>query len=387
MHRRLVVPLVAALVAVVVPHADASERREPASIKVQTWGNGHGKGLSQYGARNRAAAGQSYRQIVEHYYPGTSWGEATGNIRVLLTEDTSDDVMVDARSGLKVRSLGAGRATTTLPAEIGGKTVKRWRIKAAGSRSEISYRITRWKTWSSVSGDAEFAAGNKPITLNTPSGPVQYRGALRSATAGGGRDTVNVVAVDTYVQGVIAREMPASWNPEAVKSQAIAARTYAAFERADAGSRYYDLCDTSRCQVYGGYGAEHPSSTAAVKATARQILTYGGEPAFTQFSASNGGHSATGPFPYLVAEVDPFDHGMPDDPRTRTFTGDQVTRHWTGLGDLVSVTVTEETAPGEHGGRVLEVTIVGTDRTQVTTGSAFASFLGLRSQILDVSPA
>ena len=62
-----------------------------------------------------------------------------------------------------------------------------------------------------------------------------------------------------------------------------------------------------------------------------------------------------------------------------------MTRHWTGLGDLVSVEVTEEGPAGEHGGRVLKVTITGTERTLVTTGSAFASFLGLRSTIFDVT--
>jgi SpoIID/LytB domain protein len=385
MHRRLAVLLAAALTLAAAPHADAAERREPASITVQTWGWGHGKGLSQYGAKNRAEAGQTYRQIVEHYYPGTSWDTAAGKIRVLLTDDTSDDVLVDARPGLKLRPAG-GKATT-LPATVGNKTVKRWRIKASGSDSVVSYRASRWKVWDTVPGDAEFAAGNKPITLRTPEGTAQYRGVLRSASAGTGRDTVNVVGLEAYLRGVVAREIPALWSPEAVKSQSIAARTYAAFERADAGSRYYDLCDTSHCQVYGGYDDEHPSATAAIKATAREILTYGGEPAFTQFSASNGGHSAAGSFPYLVAEADPFDHGYPGDPQTKTFTGPQVTKHWTGLGDLVSVTVTEEGPAGEHGGRVLEVRIEGTLRTQVTTGSAFASFLGLRSTIFDVSPA
>lgn len=385
MHRRLVVPLVAALIAVVVPHADAAERREPASITVQTWGWGHGKGLSQYGARNRAADGQTYRQIVEHYYPGTSWGTATGNVRILLTGDTSDDVVVAGREGLKVRSVGG--TAKKLPATVDGKTVKKWRIKASGSDSVISYRAGSWTPWKSLPGDAEFVGGNKPTTLFTPAGAREYRGTLRSSSAATGRDTVNVLGFESYLQGVVPREMPALWHAEAVRSQTIAARTYAAFERADAGSRSYDLCDTDRCQVYGGVLDEHANATAAIRATAGEILTYDGEPAFTQFSASNGGYSAAGQFPYQVAEADPFDHGYPGDPKKYTFTGEQVTRHWAGLGDLVSVTVLEEGPAGEHGGRVLKVRIVGTERTQDTTGSAFASFLGLRSTIFDVTPS
>lgn len=384
MHRRLVAPLVAALLAVAVPHADAAERREPAGITVQTWGWGHGKGLSQYGAQNRATdGGQTYREIVEHYYPGTAWGTATGTLRVLLTGDTSDDVVVDPRSNLQVRSDGQG-GPLVLPSTVNEKLVTRWRITGSGTDSVIWYRISRWKQWKTVPGDAAFSARGRPITLYTPDGPHQYRGALRSASTPAGRDTVNVLDLEVYVKGVIAREMPSYWAAEALKSQAIAARTYAAYERADAGARYYDLCDTSHCQVYGGVADEHAPTTLAVQATRGEIVTYDGEPAFTQFSASNGGYSAAGSFPYLVAEVDPYDHGYPNDPKTTTFTADQVTQHWTDLGDLVSV-VTQEGPAGEHGGRVVSVTVTGTQSSHTISGSTFASWFGLRSTIFDVT--
>ena len=58
--------------------------------------------------------------------------------------------------------------------------------------------------------------------------------------------------MDDYVQGVVPAEMPASWEPEAVQAQAVAARTYAAWHRARSGDRYYQICDTTSCQVYGG---------------------------------------------------------------------------------------------------------------------------------------
>ena len=90
MIRRLAVLLTAAtLVATTAPaHAGPTHaepvHREPASVTIATTGNGHGKGLSQYGALHRAReGGQSYREIVEHYYPGTTWGTAAGSIRVL----------------------------------------------------------------------------------------------------------------------------------------------------------------------------------------------------------------------------------------------------------------------------------------------------------------
>ena len=70
--------------------------------------------------------------------------------------------------------------------------------------------------------------------------------------------------MDDYLRGVIPREMPASWQPEAVRAQAVAARTYATWSRDQYPSRYYQICDTSYCQVYGGQGAEDPRSNDAV---------------------------------------------------------------------------------------------------------------------------
>lgn len=391
MLRRPAVLLATALLAVsatALP-ADAAPRREPASVTVTTQGNGHGKGLSQYGARNRANAGQTYRQIIGFYYPRTAWGTAGGSIRVQITGDTTTDVQVSPRAKLTARSLGTGKRWT-LPAKRAGKKITRWRIvPASGHRSSLAYRTNGWHTWRTARGDMEFSAGGAPITLRTPSGAVPYRGTLRSASAnasGTARDTVNVVPLEHYLRGVVPKEVPASWPAHAVRAQAVAARTYAAFERANvSASRHYDLCDTPSCQVYLGYDAEHSASTAAVVATAKRIVTHGGKPAFAQFSASNGGYSVDGGYPYLVAKEDTFDKGIPGDPSSRTFTGPEVTRHWAGLGDLVRVEVLERDGRGKWGGRVLSLRVVGTEGSQVTTGSAFRSFLGLRSTLLQIT--
>ena len=115
-----------------------------------------------------------------------------------------------------------------------------------------------------MSGDAQFSAGGRPITLVTPGGRVAYRGILRSATPSDlepgavDRDTVNVVPLDDYVRGVVPQEVPAQWPTQTVRSQAVAARTYAAHEAAAPADRHYQLCDTAHCQVYGGFSAEQP---------------------------------------------------------------------------------------------------------------------------------
>lgn len=367
--------------------ATAAERREVASVTFVGRGYGHGVGMSQYGARNRANAGQGWQRIVRFYYPHTKLGRVAGSIRVLLTADTSADVVVVARSGLSVRSLGA-KQRWTLPTRIGGKAVSRWRITATGggARSQISYRTDGWHAWRKPKGAAEFAAGGAPVTLVTPTGRASYRGALRSAASDGGRVTVNVLPLETYLRGVVAEEVPGEWPQAAVRAQSVAARSYAAYERAHTpASRAYDICDTTSCQVYAGVAGEYPKADTAIRATARRLVTFQGAPAFTQFSSSNGGWTAAGGFRYLAAKKDTFDHGDPADPWRVTFSAAEIARVWPGLGTLESVRVTERDGHGSYGGRALTVRITGSDASVTASGAQLMSYLGLRSSLFRIT--
>ncbi len=208
-------------------------------------------------------------------------------MRVLITGDTTSDVVVLARDGLKVRDVGA-RETFALPA---GPT--RWRINPGAGNADVVQKLvgSSWQDWRTLDGTGEFRAPG-PIALVKPSSTVRYHGALRAVRPSSGstsRDTVNVVTLDEYVKGVVPSEVYTSWQPAALQAQAVAARTYAAFERAANEDRYYQICDTTSCQVYGGVDKEVQSTNDAVDATAKEILTYDDKPAFTQFSASSAG--------------------------------------------------------------------------------------------------
>ena len=366
--------------------ADSWTVPDRATITINGLGFGHGRGLSQYGALGRARAGHDYRKIVGFYYPGTRWGTASGAVKVLITGDTTNDVVVGPRSGLTVRSLGTGR-TWTLPARRDGNAVKRWRIiPASGHRSTVGYRTGAWHVWRTVAGDAQFAAGGAPVRLYKAGGSVEYRGTLRSASAsdtGMDRDTVNIVPLDSYLRGVVPQEVPALWPAAAVRAQAVAARTYAAYERADRSGRF-DLYDTIKSQVYGGYSAEHPSSDAAVRVTAKRVLLSGGEPAFTQFSASNGGYSVAGAFPYLRAQQDRFDKYNPDGGRVgweTSVTDVDIEKQWPAIDNLISITIDERDGRGTWGGRVDKLTLTGSDdaHTVTVSGDTFRTRFGLRS--------
>ena len=97
---------------------------------------------------------------------------------------------------------------------------------------------------------------------------------------------VNVVALEAYLRGVVPREMPKHWPLEALKAQAVAARSYALVRLLK--GKPFDLYSDWRSQVYGGIAAEAPRATEAVQATAGQVVLYQGKVATTFFFSSSG---------------------------------------------------------------------------------------------------
>ncbi len=353
---------------------------------VQGHGYGHGRGMSQYGANGAATRGLTHEQILDFYYPGTELAKGKGRLRVLVTADTTSDVVVVDRAGLRLRDRGAG-TTYPLPRNV---DASRWRVTAADADTDrVSYLSGgSWHPWSpggekDLQGEGEFRS-SEPITLVLPQGEATYRGRLRAARPSSGstdRDTVNVVRIDDYVKGVVASEMPALWKPEAVQSQAVAARTYALYHRSRNTSRYYQICDTTACQVYHGVDGEHPAGNAAVEATARQVLTYDGAPAFTEFSSSSGGWTVASGIPYQVAKPDPYDdwsgNGMHD--WSLTLTAATIQGRYPALGKLKRVRVTARDGNGQWRGRVQTMVLVGSRDSVTLSGDTFRSVFGLRS--------
>lgn len=361
-------------------------------IVVEGHGYGHGHGMSQYGAQGAALKGLSYKEIASFYYPGTSWGKVSGKVRVLITADTTDDVVVSPTTGLSVRDLGDG-STHPLPVR---DSITRWRLDVRKAQTVVQFAdAAGWHRYTAswaraIKGDGEFFA-NTPMTLWTPSGPRRYRGTLRAASPTPGsssRNTVNVVSMDQYVMGVVPSEMPASWHAEAVKTQAVAARTYATWSRDQNPRRYYQICDTTSCQVYGGASAEDARSNDAVRATAREILTYAGKPAFTQFSSSSGGWTLAGSVPYLTSREDPYDGWAGNPVHTWSVTVDAgaLERSHPSIGTLQRIVVTSRDGNGEWQGRVNSMVLDGTDGDATISGDSFRGTYGLRSTWFSIRP-
>jgi SpoIID/LytB domain protein len=354
------------------------------TISLAGHGFGHGIGMSQYGAQGAARDGVKYDKILSTYYQGTKLGTKTGTMRVLLSKDTTASVTVNGRSGLAFRKVGG--SATSLPTSVGGKSVKQWRISPGtkdAKRSALQYKTGSWATYKSTTwtGDAQFEATAIRLVLPDSTTAV-YRGALRSSVPKSGstdRNTVNVLSIEDYVRGVVAAEMPSSWSAEALKAQAVAARTYGV--RGLVPSRYYDMCDTTSCQVYRGQSGETTATDSAVAATKGKILTYKGSPAFTQYSSSSGGWTAPGSQPYLTAVEDPYDDwsGNGNHNWHATVKVATLQKAYPKLGTITSLTVKDRVGGGAWGGRVSSVTLKGSKASSTISGATMRSVLGLRS--------
>ena len=135
-------------------------------------------------------------------------------------------------------------------------------------------------------GPLTFTPGSAPLDL----GGKRYRGTFEVAVTPAGCGCVDYVGLEQYLWGVVPGEMPDEWPAEALKAQAVVARSYALAVRRSSGP--FDLYADVRSQVYGGVDAEETSTTAAVNATSGQVLLYGGRVATTFFFSTSGGRTA-----------------------------------------------------------------------------------------------
>jgi stage II sporulation protein D len=208
-----------------------------------------------------------------------------------------------------------------------------------------------------------------------------YRGRMVLVRDGGAVLAVNHVSLEHYLYGVVPAEMPASWPAEALKAQAVVARSYALRSRRP-GS-VYDVFADVRSQVYGGVFHEVAASTAAVRATRARVVTVGGEVAQTFFFSTSGGRTASNeegfgggtPLPYLRSVEDPHDDLSPVHTWTARFRQNEVERKLGVAGDLLELAV----ASRSPSGRAATVLVRGSEGDQTLSAATVRTALGLRS--------
>lgn len=368
--------------------ADEAVSPEDGVITLQGAGWGHGKGMSQWGAYGAATKGLDYTEILDFYYQDTTLGSLPDDytVRVWISADTDNIMHFRPASGLKVKD-SSGKSLT-LPT---GSKYTKWRISRVSSGRKLYYRNSSgtYKAYSTSLDPKKVWSVYNPSTdvvkLAVSDTTKTYRGKLATRITGSRMLTVNYVSMEDYLRSVVPSEMPGSWPLEALKAQAVAARTYAA-KLKEGASGVYDLCDTSACQVYKGTSTEYSSSTAAVKASAQKVVKYQGNLALTMFSASNGGWAAAAgsDYPYLAAHEDPYDGVKRDQTWTVTLTSSKIQKAYPSIGTLKSVQVTARDGDGTWGGRVDAVKITGSSGSVNVSGGTFKSKFSLRERLFTV---
>jgi stage II sporulation protein D len=360
MRRLLFLILVASALLVLVPGRAAAQTP---TFVFSGHGFGHGVGMPQYGAYGYAQHGWTYDRILGHFYQGTTLGQTkAAKIRVLLAAGRSS-VTIGSDGDFSVRD--AAGAVVQIPA--GTVTLG------------PDLRLTVGGKQSTLVSPLQFMPGKQPLRFDRA-----YRGWLVVTLSDGKLVVVNRVGLEPYVQGVVAGEMPASWSAEALKAQAVAARSYALASRRSGG--LFDVFADTRSQVYRGLSGEDPRTNAAVAATKRQVVLYDGKIATTYFSSSSGGRTAAvedgfagaSPVPYLVSVDDPYDTISPyHDWGPIAFTADELRQK---LGDAVPADLVQLQVETNPSGRVATLTAVGAGgETAEFSGFEVRSKLGLRS--------
>jgi stage II sporulation protein D len=338
---------------------------QASGIVVSGHGFGHGIGLSQWGAEERAAAGQSYRTILAFYYPGTSLARTRGRtVRVLLAERPSVRIgskapfTVSDASG-RVLRFPAGRFELGPDGRLDGRTVLL---------------------------PARVSPGSALLSL----GATQYRGTLEIDPSQDELSVVNAIALEDYVADVVSSECPGYWPQQALRAQAVASRTYALANLHP--ERAFDLYPDDRSQSYHGLHKEFRTARTATAATRGQVLKYDGRLVDAFFSAANGGRTSgvegifsDNPVPYLVSKPDVYDARSPD-------------RNWGPVDiDLAKLRAAFPEIPSPlagvdvtrfSSGRASSLTFTGLDGSAFTVdGYTFQQRLGLRSTLLTVGLA
>ncbi len=418
-----------AVAAAVVPATPAAAYG--ATVTIVGRGNGHGDGLSQWGAYGYAPTrGWDWHQILDHYYGGTTEDvvDPTTEVKVRLRtlDDATSTTVVNARRNLSVNAdpgAATNRWGSVVAVEVGNGVYRVYarpdaQCPVSDAPADLERAGSGWTVvsaaYTSVSTGGVplevVAAGVDQATADRgalvgvcrPDGTVRaYRGGVIAVngTAGENR-TINRVRIDQYLRGVVPRESPASWGSaaggagmNALRAQAVAARTYALAERR---YTYAQTCDTDACQVYGGAAnlADGPSGTVTVLEDGRTdtavadasgvvLRTAAGALAYTQFNSSSGGITSGANFPSVVDEGDAV-AANPHHRWTQTFDRHEIEAAFPTIGSLANIDVTKRNGLGEWGGRVVTVVVRGTTATVTLTGQQFASALGLRSSWFDV---
>lgn len=351
-----------------------------AEVTLEGRGFGHGVGMSQYGAHGFALReDRSYASILGHYYTGTEVAKVDARrINVLLKRSSSHKLCKAIRA-----SARGGEERVTLSRD------RCYRFHPAGQQSVRVVDLSTDRRVATLRGPVRATGDSRTELRGAAENGLsngEYRGAMEFHRAEGGLHAINDVHSRHYLYGVVPAEVPTSWPIEAVKAQAVAARSYAFTSlRPD---RAFDVFADTRSQVYRGFTGEDDRGQQAVQETREEVVTHQGEIAQTFFFSTSGGRTTANengfgggtPLPYLRPVDDPHDDLSPVHTWTARFSDGEAGKRL-GVGTLDSLRVSQR----DSDDRVRSVEVRGSGGSQTLSGAQVRAKLGLRSAWFSVA--
>lgn len=210
-----------------------------------------------------------------------------------------------------------------------------------------------------------------------------YRGSFSFKVDSANKLTaINILPIEEYLYGVVAKEMPASWNKEALKAQAISARNYSVKNLNKYSKQGFDLCTTQNSQVYGGVGAENVNTNKAVDETKGMLAYYNNEIAELYYHSSSGGKTEDSEniwstsVPYLRSVEDSYSLGSPNDYWEYKISNLEleklINNKGKNIGNLIGLKINRVSTNG----RVLKLTLIGDKSEVVLEKESIRGFFG-----------
>jgi len=365
-------------------------------------------GLSQYGARGRALGGQTAEQILAAYFAGSRPGtiSPTRAVRVLLvagySAPSTAPLVIYGRKGTwglsttdAVFPAGAQLRAWRTTATVDGVATTTWRLKVlAADGVTVLYKavVSGKPVVRPIGAGACLQLKAKPASADT------FRGTLTLVLTGGSVSVVNTLGLDDYLRGVVPVEMPPSWPTEALRAQAVAARSYAA-RRLHPTTGSFDVYDDTRSQVYRGLEGERATTSAIISANPGAVLRYGTGIVNAFFFSTGGGATEDNeyvfvgsggtvgtPVAYLRGIMDRSADGVPWDASapyyswsTSTLTRAQLSTMFnadsrTRVGDLAKLDLRRRGVSG----RLYAVVLYGSSGTKTVSADVFRSVYNAR---------
>ena len=400
-------------------------------VIIRGHGNGHGRGLSQYGALGWATKlGASWQDILNFYYGGlgrviapltdadataTPGGVMTVRLQTLDGNQTaviSDNVTASWTGATGTYGALVARMVSNNKYDIYGAPTAKC---AADTDNPVGFTVISRR----VPGPIDFVSTQgsvptaiaptdllgacEPPSTTYKSGRIRYyRGSIRATVdILGNRRTVNLVNTESYLRGVVPRESPAGWGDiaaglgmNALRAQSVAARSYSLSE---ARYTYAKTCDTEDCQVYGGAGLRTVGSkTASVIEDKRSDQAIADTTGYvikdsrniimrTEFTSSNGGRTAGGQF---LAQIDNGD--VAGDAAlqswSRLLSATDIQKAFPTIGVFMSMTTAHDGLGGDWNGYTTSVVITGTAGSVTRTGGQFRTDFSLNAPWFEAFP-